>query len=72
MKQIRQTEVTKAAVEYQGVTTIGGPVKLKPHHGKKGTGPPPQKASVQEMISSIRAQFAISDEEALYIKQVTP
>ncbi len=71
MKQIRQTEVIKAAVEYQGVTTSAGPVKLKPGKGKKGTGPPPKKVSVQDMIAEIRARFNISDEEALYIKQVT-
>lgn len=71
MKQIRQTEVIKAAVEYQGVTTSTGPVKLKPGKGKKGTGPPPKKVSVQDMIDEIRAKFAITDEEALYIKQVT-
>jgi len=71
MKQIRQTEVIKAAVEYQGVTTSAGPVKLKPGKGKKGSGPPPKKVSVQDMIDEIRAKFDISDEEALYIKQVT-
>jgi type I restriction enzyme R subunit len=71
MKQIRQTEVIKAAVEYQGVTTSAGPVKLQSGKGKKGTGPLPQKVSVQDMIAAIRAKFDISDEEALYIKQVT-
>lgn len=71
MKQIRQTEVTRAAVEYQGVTTSSGPVKLKPGKGKKGTGPPPKKVSVQDVIAQIRDKFNISDEEALYIKQVT-
>ncbi len=71
MKQIRQTEVIKAAVEYQGVTTSGGPVKLKRGKGKKGSGPPPKKVSVQDMIDEIRATFDISDEEALYIKEVT-
>lgn len=71
MKQIRQTEVVKAAVEYQGEVHSGGPVKLKPGHGKKGTGPPPRKVSVQDMIDEIRARFDITDEEALYIKQVT-
>lgn len=71
MKQIRQTEVIKAAVEYQGVTTNTGPVKLKPGRGKKGAGPPPKKVSVQDMIDEIRTKFQITDEEALYIKQVT-
>jgi len=71
MKQIRQTEVVKAAVEYQGEVRSGGTVKLRPGKGKKGTGPPPKKVSVQDMITQIRATFQITDEEALYIKQVT-
>jgi type I restriction enzyme R subunit len=71
MKQIRQTEVTRAAVEYQGVTTSTGPVKLKPGKGRKGAGAPIKKISVQDMIAEIRAQFDITDEEALYIRQVT-
>jgi type I restriction enzyme R subunit len=71
MKQIRQTEVIKAAVEYQGVTTSTGPVKLKPGKGKSGGGPPVRKVSVQDMIAEIREKFQITDEEALYIKQVT-
>ena len=72
MKQIRQTEVVKAAVEYQGeVRSTGGTVKLQPGKGKKGTGPPPKKISVQDMITEIRSKFNITDEEALYIKEVT-
>jgi len=71
MKQIRQTQVIKAAVQYQGEVRSGGPVKLKPGKGTKGPGPPPKKVSVQDMITEIRAKFDISDEEALYIKQVT-
>jgi type I restriction enzyme, R subunit len=71
MKQIRATEVTKASVEYQGVMTSGGPIKLQPGKGKKGAGPPPVKVSVQDMITEIKAKFDISDEEALYIRQVT-
>lgn len=71
MKRIRQTEVVKAAVEYQGVTTSAGPVKRKPAKGKKGPGPPLKRVSVQDMIAEIRATFDITDEEALYIKQVT-
>jgi type I restriction enzyme R subunit len=71
MKQIRATEVTKAAVQYQGVMTSGGPVKLKPGKGKKGAGPPTIKMTVQDMIAEIQTKFQISDEEALYIRQVT-
>lgn len=72
MQQIRQTEVVKAAVEYQGVSEpAAGSLKPKRGGGKKGAGPPPAKATVQEMIADIRAKFDISDDEALYIKQVT-
>lgn len=71
MQQIRQTEVIKAAVEYQGEVRSGGPVKLRPGTGKKGAGPPLKKVSVQDMIAEIQTRFAISDEEALYIKEVT-
>ena len=71
MKLIRQTEVIKAAVEYQGEVRSGGPVKLKPSKGQKGAGPPLIKVTVQDMISEIRTKFDISEEQALYIKQVT-
>ena len=71
MKQIRATVVTKAAVQYQGVTTSGGPIKLQPGKGKGGAGPVPVKATVQDMIADIQTKFQITDEEALYIKQVT-
>lgn len=71
MKQIRATVVTKAAVQYEGVMTSGGPVKLQPGKGKGGAGPVPVKVSVQDVIDQIRAKFDITDEEALYIKQVT-
>jgi type I restriction enzyme R subunit len=71
MQQIRATVVTKAAVQYQGVTTTGGQVKLQPGRGKGGAGPAPVKVSVQDVIAQIRARCDITDEEALYIRQVT-
>jgi type I restriction enzyme R subunit len=70
MQQVRKTEVIKAAVQYQGEVT-GTPAKLKASRRTKGSGPPPKKVSVQDMIAEIRTKFAITDEEALYIKQVT-
>lgn len=63
--------VTKAAVQYQGVTTSGGPLKLQPGKGKGGAGPVPVKSSVQDMITQILAKYDITDDEALYIRQVT-
>lgn len=71
MKQIRQTEVVKAAVQFQGEVRSAGTVKLKSGKGAKSGGPPPKKVSVQDMIAEIRQSFNISDEEALYIKEVT-
>ncbi|MEQ8162689.1 MAG: hypothetical protein ABRQ34_04160 [Smithellaceae bacterium] len=72
MKQIRQTEVIRAAVEFQGeVKNTNGEVKLRSGGGNKGVGSPPVKVSVQDMIDEIRRKHAISDEEALYIRQVT-
>lgn len=71
MKQIRQTDVVKAAVEYQGEVRSGGPVKTRSAKGNKGPAPTPRRVSVQDMIEEIRGRFDISDQEALYIKQVT-
>src|SRR5207244_4108394 len=51
MKQIRQTEVVKAAVEYRGEVRSAGTVKLRPGKGKKVPGPPVKKVSVQDMIA---------------------
>jgi type I restriction enzyme R subunit len=70
MKKIRQTSVVKASVQYKGEVAISGKIKLK--KGRKGGGgPPPKKVSVQDMIERIGKKFQISDEEALYIKEVT-
>lgn len=72
MKQIRQTTVVKAAVPFVGeVKPQGGEVKPRSGGGRKGAGPPPKKVSVQDMIATFRERYAISDEEALYIKRVT-
>ena len=71
MKQIRQTEVIKAAVQYVGTVSGGGTVKTKSGGGKSSGGQPIVKVSVQDMITEIQGKYAISDEEALYIKQVT-
>jgi type I restriction enzyme, R subunit len=71
MKQIRQTDVVKAAVQFQGEIRTAGPVKLKPGKGVRSGGPPLPKVSIQDMIAEIREKFKISAEEALYIKEVT-
>jgi len=71
MRQIRATNVIKASVQYQGVMESPGSVKIQAGKGRKGAGPVPVKASVQDMIANIQAKYQINDEQALYIKQVT-
>jgi len=72
MKQVRATIVERAAVIDQGVVKMPpGTIKPKPRKGGGGGGSPPKKVSVQEMIKQIREQFSISDDEALYIKEVS-
>jgi type I restriction enzyme R subunit len=71
MKHIRETEVIKAAVTYSGEFKMGAPVKTKTGQGGSSAGVPVMRVSVQDVIDSIRAQFDISDEEALYIREVT-
>lgn len=73
MKLVRQTQVVKAAVNDLGMVTPQ--VKdSRAHYGggksASSAGGPP-KVTVADMIEEIRTRFAISDEEALYIKQVT-
>jgi type I restriction enzyme R subunit len=71
MQLIRKTEVVKAAVQFIGEVRAGGTVKLKPGKGGNSGGPPLKKISVLDMIAQIRSTYAISDEEALLIRQVT-
>lgn len=71
MKMVRATTVIKAAVIDQGEITLAGSRKSPAGKGRKGGGVPIRKVSVQDMISEIREAHEISDEEALYIKEVT-
>jgi len=71
MKQIRQTEVVKAAVQFQGEVRGVATIKVRTGARKKSAGPPQKKVSIQDMIVEIRSKFGITDEEALYIREVT-
>ena len=46
-------------------------MKLKSGGSKKGAPSPLKRVTVQDMVDQIRVKFSISDEEALYIKEVT-
>lgn len=71
MQAMRHTEVVKASVKFQGVRSGNGIVALKPSRKGHGLGVPQKKVSVQEMIDEIREKFQITDEEALFIREVT-
>ncbi len=71
MKLVRATQVIRAAVQDQGEVEAGGVRKPKPGKGGGGGGPPIRKVTIADMIEEIRTTFEISEEEALYIKEVT-
>ncbi|HCI12484.1 MAG TPA: type I restriction endonuclease subunit R [Gallionellaceae bacterium] len=71
MKMVRATTVVKAAVLDQGEVTLVGSRKSPGGKARKSGGVPLMKVSVQDMISEIREAHEISDDEALYIKEVT-
>ena len=72
MKLVRATIVEKAAVIDQGSVDMPlGTVKPRPGKAGGGRGAPSKKISIQDMIQKIRDDFEISDEEALYIREVS-
>lgn len=71
MKQVRKTHVVKAAVTGgEEVAIPGGTVKPKKKR-KGGGGGAVKKVTVQDMIDEILQKYHISEEEALYIREVT-
>jgi type I restriction enzyme R subunit len=57
-------------VQYVGEHGTLPTVKVR-SGGGSGEAPPVKKVSVQDMITEIRARYPITDEEALYIREVT-
>lgn len=71
MKLVRSTSVVRAAVIDQGeIEFDGGTKKPRPGHGGSG-GMPVKRVSIEDMLTKFREDYQISEEEALYIKQVT-
>ena len=70
MKLIRASEVTRASVQYVGEHGTLPTIKVRTGGGS-GEAPPIKKVSVQDMITEIRVRYPITDEEALYIREVT-
>lgn len=70
MKLVRSTSVVRAAVIDQGEVEFNGGTK-KPRPGRGGSGGMPVKrVSIEDMLAKFREDYQISEEEALYIKQV--
>ena len=72
MKQVRATTVVRASVQEAGTLTraAAGP-RAKPRGGGGGGGSPPERVSIDDMLEKFRQQFPISEDEALFIRQVT-
>jgi len=69
MKRIKQTQVVKASVQFEGIVRISGTKKIKTRKGSK-TPVPQRKVTIQDMIDSIKEKFKISDDEAIIIREV--
>ena len=70
MRLIRKTKVIKANVKYVEEVKSGGSVKLK-GKTRQGAPLPIKKVTVQDAIDKIRETFAISDDEAIIIRDIT-
>lgn len=72
MKLVRATTVVRAAVIDQGeVGFDGGSKKPRPGSGSRSGGPPIKRVSIEDMLAKFREDYQISEEEALFIRQVT-
>src|SRR5262249_24552424 len=71
MNLVGATEVSRASVKYLGEQQAGVTNKIKSGTGGGGGPPLLKKVSIQDMIAEIRERYAITDEEALYIREVT-
>lgn len=72
MKQVRATTVVRASVQEVGTLTPTEALpRSKPRSGGGGGGSPPERVSIDDMLEKFRQQFPISEDEALFIRQVT-
>lgn len=72
MKLVRATTVVRAAVIDQGEVEFSGDAKKpRPRSGGGNGGAPVKRVSIDEMLEKFRETYQISEEEALFIKQVT-
>jgi len=70
MIALKKIGLSKANVEYKGIKELTGETKKRKPKGGGGGGTPPPKATLTDMIGSLKEKFPISDEEAIIIKEV--
>lgn len=69
MKRIKQTQVVKASVQFEGIVRISGAKKVVSHKGKNA--PVVQKkVTIEDMIDNLKKKFPITDDEAIIIREV--
>jgi len=69
MKRIKQTQVIKASVQFEGIVRISGTKKVITRKGKK-TPVPQKKVTIEDVIDSLKEKYKISDGEAIIIREV--
>lgn len=71
MKEIKKVQLIKAGVRFVGEHTLK-PETVKPRPSGSGLGLKggPAKASISEMIDDIKNKYSISNEEAIFIREI--
>jgi len=71
MKALKEVGVSKANVEYKGIKKLSTTEsKRKGGGGSGGSSTPPPKATLNEMIVMLKKTYAISEEEAIVIREI--
>lgn len=70
LEELKHVDLTKASVKYEGEKYIPAEERKSKGGRKGGPGTEPPKATIQEMIEDIRQKFQISEEEAIFIREV--
>lgn len=70
IKALQKIGLSKANVEYKGVKAFTGGTKKRKPSGGGSDGNPPPKATLTDMMEALKDKYAISDEEAIIIKEV--
>ena len=70
MRALKEVGVSKANVEYKGIKTLNKEDATLKKGGGGKAGTPPPKATLNDMIVSLKETFNISEEEAIVIREI--